>query len=151
MSAAGGDQQNPRALVIGYGSDLRGDDAAGRAVADAIDAMDLPGVVVRSQPQLAPELALDMAGRDVVVFVDADVDAQDVTVASVDAAPGATVMTHHGDPAALLAMVPSVGDPPAAAFVVSIPAHDLGLGTEMSDRTRIAVATAVEIVAGLVR
>jgi hydrogenase maturation protease len=150
VNAGGENQRDPRALVIGYGSDLRGDDAAGRAVADAIAGMQLSGVAVRSQPQLTPELAMDMAGCDVVVFVDADVDAQEVSVTSVDAASGATFMTHHGDPAALLAMVPSVGELPAAAFVVSIPAHDLGLGTEMSERTRTAVVAAIEVVAGLV-
>ena len=43
-------------LVIGYGNDLRSDDGAGRAVADRISEMELPGVAVRSVMQLTPEL-----------------------------------------------------------------------------------------------
>ncbi len=67
------------ALVIGYGNDLRCDDGAGRAVADRIEAMALPGVEVRSVQQLAPELALDIACAETVVFVDASIDVAETT------------------------------------------------------------------------
>ena len=138
-------------LVIGYGNDLRTDDGAGRCVADAIDARRLNGVAVRSVPQLTPELALDLSGRSVVVFVDASIDDVDVVVRPVDAADsGPTTMSHHGDPASLLAMVPSVGEPPQRAYLVSIPASDLSLGFDLSPRTEAAVAEAVEAVTALV-
>ena len=89
-------------LVIGYGNDLRSDDGAGRAVAEAIAERDLPGVEVRSMSQLTPELSLEISGRRVVVFVDADVDAIEVTARTVTAGPpGEGAMTHHGDPATL--------------------------------------------------
>ena len=45
-----------------------------------------PGSTVRSVSQLTPELALDIAGRGRVVFVDANVDVAAMTVAAV--APG---------------------------------------------------------------
>ena len=53
-------------LVIGYGNDLRTDDGAGRWVAERIESFDLPGVSVRSVPQLTPELTLDIAGTRLV-------------------------------------------------------------------------------------
>ena len=140
------------ALVVGYGNDLRRDDGAGRWVADQIEALDLPGVVVRSVSQLTPELALEAAGRRLVVFVDADVDAAEVIVRSVE--PNATArntMTHHGDPAALLALVPAVGEPPAAAHLVSIPATDLEMGLSMTSGTQAAAEAAVERVIALLR
>lgn len=138
------------ALVIGYGSDLRGDDAAGRIVADTIDARDLDGIAVVSAVQLTPELALAIAGRDIVVFVDASIDDREVTVRELTAAvPTDGMMTHHGDPATLLSMVESVGDPPERAYVVSIPATNLDLGTELSEATARAVDQAVEVVLDL--
>ncbi len=139
------------ALVVGYGNDLRSDDGAGRWVADQVEALDLPGVVVRSMSQLTPELALEVAGRECVVFVDADVDVTETTVRPVepDATTGRT-MTHHGDPATLLAMVPAVGDPPGRVHLVSIPAGNLEMGLTMTAGTRAAAEEAVTRVVGLV-
>ncbi len=138
------------ALVVGYGNDLRSDDGAGRWVADQVEARELPGVMVRSMSQLTPELALEVAGRACVVFVDADVDASELTVRPVAAGPttGKT-MTDHGDPATLLAMVPAVGEPPARAHLVSIPAANLDMGLTMTDTTRAAAEEAVARVVGL--
>ena len=58
-------------------------------------------------------------------------------------------MTHHGDPATLLAMVPAVGEPPRQAQVVSIPASDLEMGFEMSAATRAAAEAAVKHITAL--
>ena len=138
------------ALVVGYGNELRRDDGAGRWVADRIEALELPGVAVRSMSQLTPELALEVAGRDLVIFVDADVDATDLTVRDIKPDPaGGKTMTHHGDPATLLAMVPAVGEPPRQAQVVSIPASDLEMGFEMSAATEAAAEAAVKHIAAL--
>ncbi|MBT8194240.1 MAG: hydrogenase maturation protease [Acidimicrobiia bacterium] len=138
------------AFVVGYGNDLRSDDGAGRWVADEIEGRALPGVAVRSISQLTPELALDIAGRDVVVFVDADVDVSELTVRPVAAkTTGAQTMTHHGDPATLLAMVSAVGEPPRRAYVVSIPATNLEMGLTMTDATRAAADEAVALVVQL--
>lgn len=138
------------ALVVGYGNDLRRDDGAGRWVADQIEALRLDGVVVRSVSQLTPELALEVAGRDLVVFVDADVHASAVGVRPVEAhAGGRRTMTHHGDPATLLAMVPAVGTPPRRAVVVSIPASDLEMGLDMSATTCAAASAAFSTVVEL--
>ncbi len=137
-------------LVVGYGNDLRADDGAGRRVADAVEARDLPGVTVRSQSQLTPELALEAAGRDLVVFVDADIEAEVLTHRAVEPGEGGGVMTHHGNPASLLALVPTVGEPPRRAIVVSIPASNLGMGFELSPRTAAAVEEAIDLVERLV-
>ncbi len=139
-------------LVIGYGNDLRSDDGAGRAVAEAISELDLPGVEVRSMSQLTPELSLVLAGRARVVFVDADVDAKEVEIRTVDAgASGNGVMTHHGDPAKLLALTATVGPVPDEAIVISIPATNLEMGFELSPQTASGVGHAVDLIVGLNR
>lgn len=141
-------------MVIGYGNDLRGDDGAGRRVAEAVAAAGLPGVTVRSAHQLAPEHAAEVAGCRRAVFVDARVPAagaeRAVTVRAVTAAGSGTGgLTHHTSPAALLALVAALGSPPGEAFVVSVPAGDLGIGTGLSSATSAAVDCAVEQVLAL--
>jgi hydrogenase maturation protease len=138
-------------LVVGYGNDLRSDDGAGRVVASRIEAMDLPDVVVRSQTQLTPELSLAITRADVAVFVDADVDREELTVLPVQ--PGdrrPQSMSHHTDPAALLLLARDLGREPPHAYTVSIPATNLELGFELSPTTAAAVEEAVEDIVGIV-
>jgi hydrogenase maturation protease len=141
----------PEILVIGYGNDLRSDDGAGRVVASRIEAADHPDVTVRSQSQLTPELALDITRADVVVFVDANVDCDEMTVHPVESdEPGSQSMSHHTDPAALLLLARDLGRVPPDAYVVSIPATSLELGFELSSLTASAVEEAVSAIEGIV-
>jgi len=63
----------PRApvLVLAVGNPSRGDDAIGPELAARLEASALPGVEVISEFQLQVENALDLVGRERVIFVDA--------------------------------------------------------------------------------
>ncbi|HSH11632.1 MAG TPA: hydrogenase maturation protease [Ilumatobacter sp.] len=137
-------------LVIGYGNDLRSDDGAGRAVADAVAGRELAGVEVRTVSQLTPELSIEIAGRSLVVFVDADVDATELNARPVSAGtPIEGVMTHHGDPSTLLSLTAAVGPVPDEAILISIPAENLEMGFSFSPATERAVAQAVDLITNL--
>ena len=141
-----------KSLVIGYGNDLRSDDGAGRVVADRIDALELPGVTVRSQSQLTPELALEIAGKDTVIFVDASVEVVKTTVTPVESRYVATSSTtHFADPGTLLGMTATVGTIPRKAFLISIPVADLSLGMELSPVSELGVTRAVDLATHLIR
>jgi hydrogenase maturation protease len=133
-------------LVVGYGSDLRRDDAVGRRVADALADQSLPDVDVLSLHQLAPEVAADLVGVDTVFFVDADIAASTVSFEQLSAAPAPAVTTHHVSPASLLQLASVLGQGPGAAFVVSVPAADMGIGTDLSPAASVGVEAAIDIV-----
>jgi hydrogenase maturation protease len=139
-------------LVIGVGSELRSDDAAGRRVAERL-AAELEGEVaaqveVRSVHQLTPELADEATGRRLVVVVDAAVDVTCVTTSVVEADGTPTALSHHLDAGALLRLTAVLGTPPDEVVTVAVPARELDLGTELSPATSRDVAVAVrEIVA----
>jgi len=141
-------RERPPVLVLGYGSELRRDDAAGRIVAEALAERALPGVEARPLHQLTPELAEDLSGRT-VVFVDATVTREVVDVVALEPGDGQGPMTHHVDPRGLLDLAASLDGPATAAWVVHIPAHDLGLGTELSEATAAAVDEALARVIAL--
>ena len=61
----------PPVLVIAVGNPSRGDDALGPELAARLEAAALPGVEVITEFQLQVENALDLVGRERVVFVDA--------------------------------------------------------------------------------
>ena len=62
-------------LIIGYGNTLRRDDGVGPRVAEAVGKMNLPGVRTLICQQLSPEHADPVSQADIVIFVDAAVDA----------------------------------------------------------------------------
>jgi hydrogenase maturation protease len=129
-------------LVLGVGSELRSDDAAGRHVADAVARAGFDDVEVVSVHQLTPELALDLAGRDRVVIVDAAVDVTEVTVSEIEPVAGEQPFSHHLGPGTLVALAGRLGTAPGSVVVVSVPVHDLALGTELSEPTARAVEVA---------
>lgn len=63
-------------LVIGYGNDLRGDDAIGQQVAKAIKYCYLSSVQSIAVHQLTPDLAAFLANVKLGIFVDACVNSQ---------------------------------------------------------------------------
>jgi hydrogenase maturation protease len=137
-------------LVIGVGSLLRTDDAVGREVADRLEAMALDGVEVLSLHQLTPEIAPVAADRDLVVIVDAAVDVTDLTVTELEIDTSGTLMTHHLGPAGLLSFGAKLGWQPRRAVSVSVPVHDLDVGTEVSAAGAVLVDAAVTEVLGLI-
>jgi hydrogenase maturation protease len=95
------------ALVIGYGSPIRGDDAIGPLVADRLQQLDLPDWVrVEARHILTAELAAELAEAEQVVFLDAAVDLPAGELRCQPLHPDASAlstMAHFHDPRELLA------------------------------------------------
>ncbi len=136
-----------RVLLLGIGNDLRGDDAAGPRVAQALD-----GRVtwdLRAVHGLTPELADDLAGCDVVLFVDA---AADPTLERPGwkhhhvrrgGAPATPVLGHALDVPGLLDLsVRLHGGAPRAA-TLALPARDFALGETLTPEAAAGVEAAV--------
>jgi hydrogenase maturation protease len=135
--------RGPSVLVIGYGSELRRDDAAGRHAAEQVAARGLPDVRVQSVTQLAPEHAADIAGTRLVVFVDASIVDDTVSVRTVEPTWPDWRLTHHLTPAALLGLAQTVCGAVPRALVVTIPISDAALGLSLSARAAAGVREAV--------
>ena len=113
------------ALVIGYGNPLRTDDGLGWHAAAVLALAGLDDTVVLQRHQLTPELAVDVAGASVVVFVDArpaGAGDGDVQVDQVEPDYGPLTWTHHLTPGELLALTALAGHGPPRAWLVTAPA-----------------------------
>ncbi len=120
-------------LVVGYGNELRGDDAVGPQVARRVGGWQRPEVAGLAVHQLTPELAPALAGAGVVVFVDACVEdgGREVSLRRLEARP-AGGMGHTSDPRWLLALAEAAYGRRPEAWLVTIPAADFGLGGRLS-------------------
>jgi hydrogenase maturation protease len=141
-------------LVIGYGNSLRSDDGIGwHAAARLAGDTRLGGAVVLQRHQLTPELALDVSGASLVIFVDAvDGDeAGSITVRRLDQ-PAATgsAWSHHLEPASLLALARDLYGTSPEAFGVSVGTATLDVGDRLSPPLERALAGVVDAVAGIV-
>lgn len=141
----------PRFLVIGYGNTLRRDDGVGVKVAEAIAAMELPGVEVITRHQLVPELAAAVSEVDAVVFVDADaVTTGTVELRPIEADEGVgRILAHATDPRSLLALAKKIFGGAPKAWALAIPVNDFGFGDGLSPRALEGFHAAVKQISDL--
>jgi hydrogenase maturation protease len=133
-------------LVIGYGNTLRRDDAAGPRVADEIARRSLPGVHALALHQLLPELAQPLSRARLAIFVDASVEvsATEARPISPDASP--PTLHHTGGPSWLLALARSAYDRCPPAWLVTVPAPDLGFGEGLSPEAQLGTEQALDVI-----
>ena len=125
-------------LVFGWGNPSRGDDALGPLFVDAIEAMKLPGVECLTDFQLQVEHALDLKGRQRVLFVDASANAAaPFTIERIEPARDSSFTTHAVSPQAILQVFREVeAEPPPPCWLLAIRGDAWELGTAPSDSAR---------------
>ena len=143
------------ALIIGYGSPIRGDDAIGALVADRLAEMDLPAhVQVQARHILTAELVEDLQRVDRAVFIDAAADSLPGEVRCRRIGPDPTVMStmaHFHDPRELLAWCEALYGRAPEAWLVSAGGAEWGYAVySLSDSAAAAVAPMIRTVLSLV-
>ena len=150
-----------RGLVVGFGNTLRTDDGVGFTAVERLEA-DPRFVSASTQgrvrvfwaQQLTPELAVDFAGADVVVLVDADAELAPGHVrvrrveaaAAADAGPG---MTHHVDAASLAAMAAELFGGSPTVWVVGVGPASMDVGERLTETVEAALPRVLEAVVQL--
>ena len=132
-------------LVIGIGNPSRGDDALGPLCIEQLEALALPGVELLTDFQLQVEYALDLAGRQAVVFVDAAADgAEPFDFRPVEAVADSSHTSHVLSPQAVLAACERVGvTPPSSAWVMAIRGYGFDLGEPLGQGAEGNLAAAL--------
>lgn len=121
-------------LVIGWGNLARGDDALGPLCLERLAAALPPdrraAVELLVEHQLAPEHALDLAGRARVLFVDCDAAlAQPIAARALQPQRDASAFSHALSPAALLQVYQQLhGAAPPPATLLALRGERFGLG-----------------------
>ncbi len=146
---------HPCLLIIGYGNSLRRDDGAGLVLARRLaEHWQAEGHAVRLllSHQLTPEMAIDLAETDVagVLFVDASVEPRtEVALLPIGEEQSTSGSAHHVGAATLLAYADQLFGHRPAAWLLPVPAFDLGHGEGLSATTaqfvNMALAQAQEI------
>ena len=138
-------------LVLTCGNPSRGDDALGSALFDLIEAYKretggLDEVEVLTDFQLQIEHAVDLEGRECVIFADASINcAEPFELNPLAPARDDTFTTHAMSPATVLSVYEEVnGGQPPPAYMLEIRAYEFGLGKEMTGGARANLQKAFE-------
>ncbi|MDR3741256.1 MAG: hydrogenase maturation protease [Terracidiphilus sp.] len=140
--------QPARCLILACGNTLREDDGIGPFLASWAEERfaATPGVRVLASHQWTPELAMDIAAAETVVFIDCAVNtpAGAVRLAPVVAAEQMPrLMTHHLDTTCLLALAREYYEAsPRESVLLSIGAGSMELREGFSDVVRDAIPAA---------
>lgn len=115
-----------RVLVIGYGNPGRCDDGLGMALAERIEALQIPGVAVQTKYQLNVEDADDVAKHQVVVFLDACLCAPPpYFFRELEARAGTLEFTTHSlAPEGVLGLAHDVFRAPTKGYAVAVRGYD---------------------------
>jgi hydrogenase maturation protease len=135
-----------RLLVVGYGNELRGDDAAGPHVARTVAGWGWPGVTGLTLHQLVPELSEPLAQADLVVFVDAAVNCDSVRWTHLGEKTRSSI-GHVIDPETILELARVLHGRRPRAWLVRVPAVCLDFGVGLSSRARAGAAQAERLIA----
>jgi hydrogenase maturation protease len=143
----------PTVLVIGYGNDLRSDDAVGKQVAEAVATWKLPYVQALAVHQLTPELTVKLTNVEWAIFVDAYTATpdQEVQVHFLEPIHTGGIAGHTGDPQSLLALTKSLYSHFPQAWWVTIPGVNFEVGDSLSLIAKRGVAVALERIDQLIQ
>jgi hydrogenase maturation protease len=140
MKACGGQ----KVLILGWGNPLRGDDALGwRAAEQLSEGLAGCQATVHVSHQLLPEFAFEIAGSDLVIFIDAACDNgpfgrvrfERVVPRRCDSA----AFSHHIDPPALLDMAQALYGSHPEAYLFTVAGRSFEYGEELSPEVAAAV------------
>jgi hydrogenase maturation protease len=122
-------------LVLGVGNPLRRDDGAGPWVAESLADFAPDRIEAVSVHQLTPELAPRLAGRRMVIVVDAMVGGEEIVVRAACPRAGRAGPSHRFGAGDLLSWAVEWSGSAPPCWEVGIPAADLGVGTGLSAST----------------
>ena len=126
-------------LVFGYGNLSRGDDALGPLIIEYIEQNSyFDGLEIMTDFQLQIEHALDLEGRQLVLFVDASVACEQAfSFAKLAPEKDKSYTTHAMSPASVLSVYQNVvHKQPPPSFLLSIQALNFELGSDLSEQAR---------------
>lgn len=141
-------------LVFGWGNPSRGDDALGPQFVEHFTALaarhpEWGEVECLTDFQLQVEHALDLQGRQRVLFVDASIDAPvPCSLQRIEAARDASFTTHAMSPQAVLKVFADIDDDePPPCWLLAIRGERFELGEELSETARQSLQAALQLAA----
>ena len=120
-------------LIFAYGNPSRGDDALGPLLLERLETLNLPGVELLTDFQLQVEHAIDLQGRERVLFIDASVSSPPPFIFTrLAAAKDRSFTSHAMSPAAVLQACQELYGEAPPAWLLAVRGESFELGEPLS-------------------
>ena len=127
----------PAVIVIGFGNPGREDDGAGIAVAQRLEKGPPENVTVTYDYQLNVEDALEISGKDAVIFIDASVaDMDSCRLSEIGPEESTDFTTHSISPGGVLGLCSSLYGSRPRAWLLDIKGHTWEMREGLSRETQ---------------
>ena len=122
-------------LIFGYGNPSRGDDAIAPQLLSRLEALQPAGVELITDFQLQVEHALDLAGRELALFIDASVSGESpYTFTRLLPQQDNSYTSHEMSPAAVLHVYRQINqDAPPPTYQLAVRGEFFDLGAPLSE------------------
>lgn len=120
-------------LIFAYGNPSRGDDALGPLLLDRLEALNLPEVELLTDFQLQVEHAIDLQGRERVLFIDASFSCSPpFALSRLAPAKDSSFTSHAMSPAAVLQACQELFGEVPPAWLLAVRGECFELGEPLS-------------------
>ncbi|HPW17394.1 MAG TPA: hydrogenase maturation protease [Candidatus Aminicenantes bacterium] len=134
------------------GNPGRRDDGLGGSLVERLEKLRLPGVACDANYQLNVEDALDCAGHDTVVFVDAARRlGRPFTFEPVEPDPAVPALSHALGPAQVLAVAAGLTGKRPKARLLAVRGHSFAVGEGLTARAERDLAAALEFLVSFLK
>ena len=124
-----------RIYIYGFGNPGRQDDGLGPAIIDRLEQDNIPGIITDSNYQLNVEDAYNISDSDIVIFVDASIDAEEpFSFKRIEPSNEITFTTHSMSPESVLALSNEMYDKDIEAYVLAIRGYEWEFIQEFSSK-----------------
>ncbi len=131
------DQKKRSVFVLGYGNPGRQDDGLGPKAAESVAALGLECVTVEIAYQLNIEDAFGISGHDVVVFVDASIDAPEpFSFEPLVPADEVTFTSHSVSPGSIMKLCADHFGPAPQAWVMAVRGYTFEFEEGLTERAQ---------------
>lgn len=117
-----------KVLLVGFGNEYRRDDGLGIRLLDLIDD-EIQKIKIQ---ELSIDILDDIKNFEVVIFVDAALEGEDINFRKIEKEPKFSPLTHHLSPEELLIWAENINKKNYEFYLLSIRGYDFDFGEEIS-------------------
>ena len=126
---------NKSIYVYGFGNPGRQDDGLGPMIIDKLDQENIEGIATDSNYQLNIEDADNISGSDIVIFVDASIDADEpFSFKKIEPSAEITFTTHSMSPESVIALCGDIYGRVPDAYVLAIRGYEWEMFEGLSEK-----------------
>jgi len=130
--------------IVGIGNTLRGDDAVGKYVAEAIGKNNLPGITIIITQQLDIGLAEDLSKFGTVIFIDASLNEKTFSFEPLELQDHTSQsISHHINADLLVRLTQQLFSTPTQFYICAIGASNFEMGNAISASTKANADAAI--------